>query len=524
MVEREKRNTNSFQEFFTTCEHILNYMISLLDLAEGDSILEPCSGQGAFIDKILELKLKINIDAFDLNIENIEFLNSKYNSKKINIKHLDFLLHSNLNKQYDRIIANPPYGAYQSKDKRNHLKSVYPDLYTKETYGMFLIHSLRMLKKDGRLVFIIPDTYLNLHMHKGLRARIINNYTIESITLFPSKFFPGVNFGYAGLSIISIVNKTPSPKYSFPVFNNLKSKLDFYEILNNSREKFCIGKLSYSEIKNNSSYAFLLPTEKLISKFLNSNLITVGDIADVVTGFYSGNDRHYLKRSSTVTRGITKYDIVPGELIYDVSNDISINGIQDKRYYIPIVKGGNRRFFKPTEWYMNWSTDAIYDYKVINKNKARFQNSSFYFKQGLAIPMVSSSNITAALIDNRLFDQSIVGVFPKEQYNYLLYYFLGFFNSEICNKIIRTINSSTNNSANYIKKIPALLPKDKMLFLINNEVFRIYNLAKNKLIENSDLLKLNELFNKVYTIENISSSPSVASTFEQQGDLFAGAL
>lgn len=524
MVERKKRNTNNFQEFFTNCEHILNYMVSLLDLAEGDSLLEPCSGQGAFIDKILELKLKINIDAFDLNIENIKFLNSKYNDKEINIKHLDFLLHSNLNKQYDRIIANPPYGAYQSIDKRNHLKSVYPDLYAKETYGIFLIHSLRMLKKNGRVVFIIPDTYLNLHMHKGLRERIINNYTIESITLFPSKFFPGVNFGYAGLSIISIVNKIPPSKYSFPVFNNLKSKLDFYEILKNSNEKFCIGKLNYSEIKNNSSYAFLLPTEKLITKLLNSNLITVGDIAEVVTGFYSGNDGHYLKRSPLVTRGVTKYDIVPEELIYDVSNNISINGIQDKRYYIPIVKGGNRRFFKPSEWYMDWSTDAVYDYRVLNKNKARFQNSSFYFKQGLAVPMVSSSNITASLIDNRLFDQSIVGIFPREQYNYLLYYLLGFFNSEICNKIIRTINSSTNNSANYLKKIPVILPNDKLLFHINNEVLRIYNLAKERLIEDSDLLKLNELFNKVYTIENIPSSPSVAPTFEKQGDLFSGAL
>lgn len=64
--------------------------------------------------------------------------------------------------------------------------------------------------------------------------------------------------------------------------------------------------------------------------------------------------------------------------------------------------------------------------------------------------MVSSSSITGALIDNRLFDQSIVGVFPKDES--LLLYILAFFNSPTCNKLIKTINPSANNPSNYIKK------------------------------------------------------------------------
>jgi hypothetical protein len=90
--------------------------------------------------------------------------------------------------------------------------------------------------------------------------------------------------------------------------------------------------------------------------------------------------------------------------------------------------------------------------------KARFQNSSFYFKKGIAVPMVSSSAITGAFIDNRLFDQSIVGIFPRQID--LLEYLLAFFNSPTCNSLIRTINPSTNNSSNYIKKIPFLKPND----------------------------------------------------------------
>ena len=90
--------------------------------------------------------------------------------------------------------------------------------------------------------------------------------------------------------------------------------------------------------------------------------------------------------------------------------------------------------------------------------------------------MVSASSITGALIENRLFDQSIVGIFPKNEQ--LLYYWLAFFNSPTCNQLIRTINPSTNNSSNYIKKIPVLLPEKKVLNTITHNTQQIIALVK----------------------------------------------
>ena len=68
------------------------------------------------------------------------------------------------------------------------------------------------------------------------------------------------------------------------------------------------------------------------------------------------------------------------------------------------------------------------------------------------------------MIENKLFDQSIVGIFPKDES--LTYYLLAFFNSPTCNKLIRTINPSANNPANYIKKIPFIIPEKTVLELI----------------------------------------------------------
>lgn len=59
---------------------------------------------------------------------------------------------------------------------------------------------------------------------------------------------------------------------------------------------------------------------------------------------------------------------------------------------------------------MNWSKNAVLHYK--KDKKARFQNPKYYFRYGIGVPMISSSSITASLIEYKLFDQSIVGIFP----------------------------------------------------------------------------------------------------------------
>ena len=145
---------------------------------------------------------------------------------------------------------------------------------------------------------------------------------------------------------------------------------------------------------------------------------------------------------------------------------------------------------------MDWSVESVRGYKT--SKRARFQNSKYYFKYGIGVPMVSATQITAALIENKLFDQSIVGIFPKDRK--WVYYLLAFFNSPTCNKLIRTINPSANNPSNYIKKIPFIFPSDNDLKEINRLVQNIVCFLKEgkKYPQNYELA-LNELIKKTYS-------------------------
>lgn len=468
----------TYQAFYTKSEAILSYMVKMLSPKEGDLVLEPCAGDGVFIESVISLHPKISIDAYEINPISIKTLKDKFSSfSNVSIKFSDTLTDSDLSLKanfsgvYNKIIANPPYGAWQSYDKRKLLKKIFPDLYVRETYALFLYQCTQLLKDAGRLVFIIPDTFLNLHLHKALRRHLLTKTKIQEILLFPSSFFPGVSFGYANLCIITLIRDSLERRCldnSFRVISGFRKVDELNQpILEHLKE----NTLSQRAIFNSVDHAFLLNSNDRIAKLINFHSLRIGDIAKCVTGFYSGNDKRFLRVASRELRNGSKYKLIENDKIainYFHRGNL-LEGIDSDRCFVPIVKGGKTKYLKHDNWYMDWSKSAVKHYK--SDEKARFQNSQFYFKFGIGVPMVSSSQITAALIDSKLFDQSIVGIFPHE--SNLNSFLLGFFNSSTCDKLIRTINPSANNPANYIKKIPFITPPEDVLHKVNEIVNKI---------------------------------------------------
>ncbi len=493
-----------YQAFYTKSTPIVDYMVDKLLLKPTDKIFEPCGGDGVFIEAILDANVFANIDICELNPASIAVLQSKFSTfQNVSIKECDTLLdndlsfNSNFGGHYDKIIANPPYGAWQDLEKRAILKKMYSDLYAKESYALFLFRCIELLKEDGILSFIIPDTFLNLHMHKAIRKHILTKTKILELALFPSSFFPGVNFGYANLSIITLQKKSNQKECLSNSFNVLTNFSTVEQLTEINKDELKIYSFSQQEVFSNSDFAFLISDNSSISKAINEAALKVGDIASCVTGFYSGDDKTFLQVNSPDLKNGKNYDLIDTNKInreYKNATNI-LDGLDSEKYFLPIVKGGNTKYLKPEGWFMNWSKKAVLHYK--KDKKARFQNPQYYFKFGVGVPMISSSSITASLIENKLFDQSIVGIFPKDES--LTNYLLAFFNSPTCNKLIRTINPSANNPANYIKKIPFIEPTDEQKELINSTVQSILESITTKgYYDESIENMLNKIIEQIY--------------------------
>lgn len=496
-------------------------MVTKLDVADCDMILEPSAGEGIFIDEILESNKAVQIDALDINDEAITILRKKYeNNPAVVVRETDTLLDEQLDSysdsqlwpkrqdlfgapggHYSKVIGNPPYGAWQDHEKREILKKKFAGHYVKETYSLFLLRCISVLKVRGRLSFIIPDTYLFLNMHSRLREVLLTNTRIDEILIFPSKFFPGVSFAYSNLSIITLerCENREALNNAFRVIQGFKSPEEFELLLEKGAvlpEHLQIFNFTQKEILSVEQCRIILAETKTASR-LSKGLKKLGDVADVVTGFYTGDNLRFIKVSSKDVKGAKKYKVVSQDQIFSCNSLYGISDVQEG--YIPYIKSASKRRYvrQKDEWYVQWDKKTV-DFYSRNK-KTRFQNSSFYFKTGIGIPMVKSGMLRAFLMKDRVFDQSIVGIFPKDASK--LYYMLALMNSDAINNLVHAINPSANNSANYIKQLPYMEPSGEGLAQIERTVKKIISLEEAADFDQADELhnELNAMIDKIYS-------------------------
>jgi type I restriction-modification system DNA methylase subunit len=91
---------------------------------------------------------------------------------------------------FDAIIGNPPYGALFSEDELNYFRNRYQtSVWRGESYLMFIEQGIKLLKKNGYLGFIIPDTLTNLGFTKPVREFLLRNSRLKEIVRLPSNVF-----------------------------------------------------------------------------------------------------------------------------------------------------------------------------------------------------------------------------------------------------------------------------------------------------------------------------------------------
>lgn len=487
------------QNYYTKSSNLKEYMINMLKLSQNDLILEPCGGTGEFIDAILSINPSQRIDTIDLNSEDVQKLKKKYSEKpNVTVRQGDALLDETLNLDsnmggvYDKIIGNPPYGAWLDYDYRKKLKETYKDLYVKESYLLFLIRSILLLKNKGRLVFIIPDTFLYLNSYKKIRTFILKHTQLKEIITFPSSFFGSVNFQYSNLSIITLEKETNLQEAEDNVFK-LITGFDDVSKIGKQLNPTNTNSVSYKQSNLLSTKDKAIMHSKAVYSLATKVNYTLGDIADCVTGIYTGNNKKYISvlEDSTDFRNTRGYARISSN---KVSQEYSITGTLDGEKYVPLVKGSSKtRFIRDKKWAILWDENALTHYN--NDKKARFQNSSFYLKEGIAVPMLKSSRLVATKMSNQVFDQSIVGIFPKKEFESYFNYILAFLNSEIANKLIHVINPTVNNSANYLKKLPIILPDHKKY----EEITDLTNQLLSNPTDLEKLERLNHIFSDIYS-------------------------
>ncbi|WP_418262785.1 Eco57I restriction-modification methylase domain-containing protein [Flavobacterium faecale] len=242
-------------------------------------------------------------------------------------------------------------------------------------------------------------------------------------------------------------------------------------------------------------------------------LVRFGDVADVKVGLQTGDNKNYLFQKANSRGNYRDIDLFKEFLLTDgdletIRNNETIrlkvieNGIHktntetnfdndcyfDGRFIAPYDKGGESdtdsgwlpNYYVPTNYFIDWSCDAVYNMKtktVENNNKiaSRFQNIDFYYKLGISFSDSGEYASTFRISSGGVFDQKGSCIFS------------GFFTVNLLtilnSKLIRCfsklyINHSISSHVDSQKILPiAITQENEKLELLLNTI--IENQKKN---------------------------------------------
>ena len=276
-------------------------------------VLDSCCGNGNFhAYAILKTQLK-NLYFNEINETRIKNL-KLYFGDKINLTIKDFLEFDE-KPEYDLIVSNPPYAKFNGNKRvsKNHNLS-----------RAFIEKSLKLLKKGGYLLFIVPNNWMSFADRNKL-PMLLSDYQFKILDINGAKkYFPRVGSSFTWFLLQKIPNQKPFKVKNHYILNDTQ----FVKIPTNQR----FIPLYYSQIVQN-----------IIDKTLNNSVLPKYLVQT------SSNLHRYTKKEliSNTKNNIYKHKLIhtPSQIVYAKRPHIYQNGYKvfislTNQYYTFIEKCG----------------------------------------------------------------------------------------------------------------------------------------------------------------------------------------
>lgn len=175
----------------------------------GQSLLDPCCGSGSVLCSVCGIKPEnlygIDRDPIAVFLAKVNLIrkypNVDFDPKIVCVDYLG------LNKdsmrallgrdRFENICTNPPWGAVSSEQVCE-----IPFITSREVFSLFYVKSFSLLTEEGILSFLLPQSMMNVAVHRDLRDFMLTHGFLKSIMKF-DKLFSGVTTKYVRIVAVN---------------------------------------------------------------------------------------------------------------------------------------------------------------------------------------------------------------------------------------------------------------------------------------------------------------------------------
>ena len=302
--------------YYTPTDIVMKAVNSITETEDyrNKTFIDPCCGSGNFLMQLPD-DIPFNsiygndIDATAIMLARIS-MGLKYPEVSAEMLESHLVVSNYLTSifkigEFDCIIGNPPWGSIFTDEEEEFIRDNFicaKKCRHPESFELFIEESVRELKPDGTLTFVVPESLLNVKSHQNARELIIRETNITGIEYLGDVF--------DGVQCPAIILRLKKTAKGF----NTKGL-----VIKTPKRKFTISKKRPVQAEN-FSFNLADAEYEIISRMNRNGKVSLKDNATFAMGIVTGNNRDLLsaaprsERSECIICGtdIRKYGYTAG--------------------------------------------------------------------------------------------------------------------------------------------------------------------------------------------------------------------
>ena len=394
----------------------------------------------AFAKKLPELESKLNIAAASGDIfaqQSAQELLPLVQQAKL------------LAKQYDAVIANPPYmgGKGMNIALKDFAKKKYPDSKS-DLFAMFIERGFAWCKDSGFNSMVTMQSWMFLSSYEAMREKLLQNRSIFALIQIGYNSFPEINSKVAQACCFTILKtKIKSFKGTYVNLNNAPQAADKDKVFLRRTSQIIFDRVQEDFKKIPGSPVAYWVSEKVREIFVNNP--PMSEVANAAVGLQTGDNNRFLRFWQEVDIQKVGFGI----------ESLEQAKLSEKKWF-PYNKGGDfRKWYGNQEYLINWEKDGLEVRENVDekgKQRSRPQNTSYYFLES-----ITWSKITSGMPSFRwqpsgaLFDVAGTSVFLNNKEDE--FKLLSQLNSKVTVKQLEILSPTLNYETSHIASLPETL-------------------------------------------------------------------